>query len=58
MQLQVAGRRGVRLITEAGASSSQACMGLGLNGLGLGKLGSDFECFVLGPKASDLSNSL
>ena len=49
MQLQVAGRRGVRLIIEASASSSRACMGLGLNGpkswalvngLGLGVLGS------------------
>ena len=28
------------------------------NGLGLSELGSDFECFGLGPKASDLSNSL
>ena len=48
-------RSGVRLIVGAGASSSQACMGLGLvglkmdfwtNGLDLGELGSDLS--VLG----------
>ena len=48
-------RSGVRLIVEARASSSRACMGLGLNGpkswalgygLGLGELGSDLS--VLG----------
>ena len=56
MQLQVVGRRGVRLIVQAGASFSRACMGLGLDGpeslglrkfrLGLGELGSDLS--VLG----------
>ena len=49
-------RSGVRLIVEASASSSRACMGLGLDGpeslglrqfgLGLGELGSDLS--VLG----------
>ena len=55
------------LIVEAGASSNQACMGLGLNGpkswalangLGFKWVWLKFECFGPKPKASDLSNSL
>ena len=61
-------RSGVRLIVEAGAFSSQACMGLGLDGpeslglrqfrLGLGELGIYLSVFRPKPKALDLSNSL
>ena len=39
MQLQVAGRRGVRLLEEAGASSPRACRPWAWMGLGLGVLG-------------------
>ena len=63
----MARRRGVYLFGEEGASSSWAYMGLGsngpkswvlANGLGFKWDGLRFEHFGLGPKASDLSNSL